>query len=208
VDVYYRSEFETYSGELNQIFQNDRHTLLLGGRVQAGEFRTANLLTNVQPGYQAYYFPDPAEDKRVTTDFNRASAYGYYTLKPVENLWLTVGLAYDHLVVPINHRSPPVSPEDDTRHQLSPKAALVWSPRREVTVRGMYSRALGGVSYDESFRLEPTQLAGFIQSYRTIIPESVVGSVSAPVYDLAGTALDLKFKTRTYVGMSEIWRGG
>ena len=50
--------------------------------------------------------------------------------------------------------------------------AVVWSPLREVTLRGVFSRALGGVSFDESFRLEPTQLAGFNQSFRSIISES------------------------------------
>jgi len=202
VDVSYRNDFEMYSGELNQIFQDERQTLLLGGRVHAGEFRTYNLMTNIQPAFQGLFFPDPPVDARTTTDFTRAAAYGYYTLEPMEHLWLTVGLTYDHIVMPINHRSPPVSAEEDTRHQLGPKFSLVWSPLPEVTVRGMYSRSLGGVGLDQSFRLEPTQLAGFIQSYRTIIPETIASSVSAPVYDIAGAALDLKFKTRTYVGLS------
>jgi hypothetical protein len=70
-----------------------------------------------------------------------------------------------------------------------------------LTVRGAYSRFLGGVSLDESFRLEPSQLAGFNQAYRTIISESVVGSVSAPRFEIIGAALDLNFGTHTYVGL-------
>jgi outer membrane receptor protein involved in Fe transport len=190
-----------YGAEVNQIFQNERHTLVLGARLQDGEFRTRSLMTNIQPAVLAPYFLDPPDDRRVETDFNRATAYGYYTIKPVENLWLTVGLAYDHVVIPLNHRAPPVSAEDDTRHQLSPKAALVWSPQPEVTFRGMFSRSLGGVSIDDYLRLEPTQLAGFIQTYRTVISESIAGSVSAPAYDVAGAAVDLKFATRTYVSL-------
>jgi tetratricopeptide (TPR) repeat protein len=202
VDVFYRNRFETYSGELNQIFQTERNTLVLGGRMQAGEFRTSNLMTNVQPPGFAPFFLNPPADNTVVNDFKRAAAYGYYTIRPLDNIWFTVGLSYDHLVVPINHRVPPISSEEVTRHQLGPKASLVWSPLPEVTVRGMYARSIGGVSFDESFRLEPTQLAGFIQSYRSIIPESVVGSVSAPVYDVAGAALDLKFKSQMYIGFS------
>jgi len=57
------------------------------------------------------------------------------------------------------------------------------------------------VTFDESFRLEPTQLAGFSQSFRNLISESVVGSVTAPTYETIGAALDLKFKSRTYVGI-------
>jgi outer membrane receptor protein involved in Fe transport len=159
-------------------------------------------MTNIQPAFQGQFFPNPPVDAGVITDFTRAAAYGYYTIKPAENLWLTVGLTYDHIVMPLNHRAPPVSADSTTRHQLGPKVSMVWSPVPEVTVRGMYSRSLGGVGLDQSFRLEPTQLAGFIQSYRTIIPETIASSVSAPVYDVAGTALDLKFHTRTYVGVS------
>jgi hypothetical protein len=70
-----------------------------------------------------------------------------------------------------------------------------------VTVRGVYTRSLGGVSSDESYRLEPTQLAGFSQAFRTLIPESVNSSVTVPSYETAGAALDLKFPTRTYVGL-------
>jgi hypothetical protein len=57
------------------------------------------------------------------------------------------------------------------------------------------------VTFDESFRLEPAQLAGFSQAFRTLIPESVAGSVSAPRFETAGAALDLKFKTKTYLGV-------
>ena len=114
---------------------------------------------------------------------------------------LTAGLTYDHLNYPENFRLPPIQQGQEKRERFSPKAAIVWSPRPELTLRGIYSRALGGVSYDESFRLEPTQLAGFNQAFRTIISESEVGSVAAPTYEVLGGAIDLKLKTRTYVGL-------
>ena len=70
-------------------------------------------------------------------------------------------------------------------------------------MRGIYTRSLGGVSLDESYRLEPTQLAGFPQAFRTLISESTpgVGSVSAPTYETFGLALDLKLGSRTYAGI-------
>jgi hypothetical protein len=55
------------------------------------------------------------------------------------------------------------------------------------------------VSFDESYRLEPTQLAGFSQGFRTIMPEALVGTVSAPEFETIGAGLDLSFKSRTYV---------
>lgn len=199
-NVKYRSVFEAYTCELNQIFQTDRHLTILGGRYQGGTFQTHDELTLVDPNLAPYFNNPPALD-HVTADFERISAYGYHTWEILPHLRLTGGLAYDRITYPVNFRLPPVSAETTTRDQLSPKAALVWSPRKEVTVRGVYTRSLGGVSFDESFRLEPAQLAGFSQAFRTLIPESVVGSVSAPAFETAGAAVDLKFKTKTYLGV-------
>jgi tetratricopeptide (TPR) repeat protein len=201
VDVADSVDFDIYTAELNQIFQDDIQTLVFGARLQGGQFTTHNVISNVQPSYLAPFFSDPPVDATENNNYDRASVYGYYTLEPVERLWLTAGLAYDYLNYPANFRSPPVSSGNDTRYHLGPKAALVWSPLPEATLRGIYSSSLGGVSYENSYRLEPAQLAGFVQSYGSIIPESVVGSLSAPTYDVYGVALDLKFKTRTYVGV-------
>src|SRR5262249_37658972 len=131
------------------------------------------------------FFYNPPALQDVSDRFERVSGYGYYTWEVRRGLLLTGGVAFDQISFPINHRSPPVSDGETTRDQVSPKAALVWTPCPELTLRGIYSRSLGGVSFDESFRLEPTQLAGFNQSFRTIINESVAGSVSAPKYETA-----------------------
>jgi hypothetical protein len=74
-----------------------------------------------------------------------------------------------------------------------------------MTVRGAYTRSLGGVSADESYRLEQAQVAGFPQAFRSLIPESVVGSISAPEYETACAALDMKFPSRTYAGIEAQW---
>ena len=81
-------------------------------------------------------------------------------------------MAADEEEFPYYFRNPPVTSGEDTRSQLGPKAALVWSPIPEATVRGVYTRSLGGVSLDESYRLEPTELAGFPQAFRSLISES------------------------------------
>jgi len=49
--------------------------------------------------------------------------------------------------------------------------------------------------------LEPTQMAGFVQTFRTLIPESLAGAVSAQAFDTAGLALDLKLSSHTYLGL-------
>ena len=202
-DVQYGNEFDIYTGELNQIIQGPRCNLVCGGRFQGGTFSATNQFTlsssvntNLVP-----FFNNPPAAADIQSDFQRLSGYGYLTYELVSDLWLTAGLSYDWIMFPENYRQPPVSTGESTQDRLNPKAALVWSPLWEVTLRGIYAQALGGVSFDESFRLEPTQLAGFNQSFRTIMPESIVGSVAVPAYDIAGAALDVKLKTRTYLGV-------
>jgi outer membrane receptor protein involved in Fe transport len=86
--------------------------------------------------------------------------------------------------------------------QLSPKAGLIWTPLDDTTFRFAYTRSLAGASLDQSYQLEPSQVAGFIQSYRSIIPESVVGPVPGAKFETFGFSLEQKFPTRTYLGVS------
>ncbi|HZM02421.1 MAG TPA: TonB-dependent receptor [Candidatus Saccharimonadales bacterium] len=201
LDVNYRSKLEIYSTELNQIFQTERNTLVFGARIQEGDFVTQDTLTNVQPTADAYLFNMPAASDSVRSGFQRESGYVYDTIEPADLLLLTGGLSYDQMIFPANYRIAPISSAESERHRLSPKAAVVWTVSPEVTLRAAFSRSLGGVSFDESFRLEPTQLAGFNQAFRSIISESIVGSVAAPDYQLAGAAMDVALTTHTYFGL-------
>ena len=90
---------------------------------------------------------------------------------------------------------------EDSRHRLSPKAGVIWNPCGNLFVRGAYTRSLGGVSFDQSVGLEPNQVAGFNQVFRSIISESVVGSVAAPTYDTAGFLIEDRFGSGTYLGV-------
>ncbi len=200
-DVNYHSQAEIYTAELNQIFQSEHQTLVFGGRFQTGQFETSNELNVTDPSLARTYYRSPAAAANVTSDFERITGYAYYTLEPLDRLFLTAGLSYDQVEYPDNFRLPPVSPGQNTTDLLGPKGAVVYNPWDWLTLRGAYSQSLGGVSLDQSYRLEPTQLAGFIQTYRSVIPESVVGSVSAPEFENYGAALDLKFKTGTYFGV-------
>ena len=198
LDVHYDNQFEIYLTEVNQIFQWEQITLSTGGRYQWGDFQTHAQFTN--PGNPPL-FSNPAADASFDENFERLTGYGYLTIEPIEKLWLTGGAAYDDITYPQNFRNPPLSGGDQHNYQLGPKAGVVWSPISVFTVRGDYTKSLGGVSEDESFRLEQTQVAGFPQAFRSLIPESLVGSVSAPEFETYGAALDLKFPTRTYAGV-------
>jgi hypothetical protein len=198
-DVQYHSTFEIYTAELNQIFQWDRLSLSAGARYQNGTFDTAAQLYN--PGKLQLFFDGTPTNTASSDGFERITGYGYLTAEPLDRLWLTAGLVYDDITYPQNFRNPPISSGEDHSSQLGPKAAIVWEPVPQATVRGIFTRSLGGISLDESYRLEPTQLAGFPQTFRSLISESVVGSVSAPKYQTFGLALDLKFPSRTYAGI-------
>jgi Tfp pilus assembly protein PilF len=188
-----------YSAELCQIVQKDRFTLIAGGRWQGGQFKYSYAETN--PPLYGTNFTYPPFGQTFSEPFQRLSGYGYLTVEPVDKLWLTGGFAYDDMKYPANFRSVPQSGGTDERTLPEPKAALVWSPVPQVTVRGIYSHSLGGVSLDDAYTLEPTELAGFVQNYRSVISESIVGSVSAEDVELEGLALDFKFGHGTYAGL-------
>lgn len=196
-DVQLTDDLEIYTAELNQIVQREKFTVVAGALWQDGSFDFANSLTNTT--LPSFFLPPVSTS--YSESFGRFKGYGYLTVEPIEKLALTGGVAYDQVTMPVNFRQPPVSSGDETRSLWEPKAALVWSPFEKATVRGIYAQSLGGVSLDESYRLEPAQLAGFPQAYRSVISESIAGSVAAPEFETFGLALDLNLGHGTYAGI-------
>src|SRR6185312_14897148 len=86
--------------------------------------------------------------------------------------------------------------------QVSPKAGLILQPLPDTTVRFAYTKSLGGASVNQRYQLEPSQVAGFIQSFRSIIPESVVGANVGAKFETFGVSLEQKFDTGTYLGVT------
>ena len=200
LDLRHHVDLEIFGAELQQLLENEHHAFLAGARAQGGLFVTRSRLTN--PDQFAADFPVPAAFAEPDEPLERFSAYAYETLKLPGRLRLTGGLTWEHLTYPENFRHPPLAPGTETRQRLLPKAAVVWDALPPLTLRAAYLRSLGGASLDESYRLEPTHLAGFVQDYRSVIPESLASSVSAPDHELWGIATDFKFPTRTYVTLA------
>ena len=115
---------------------------------------------------------------------------------------MIAGVSYDRLTFPQNYRSPPIGDGEETHGRVSPKVGLIWTPLKDTTVRAAYTRSLSGASFDQSFQLEPSQVAGFSQTYRSLIPESVAGASAGASLESLGVALDQKLPTRTYVGLT------
>jgi Tfp pilus assembly protein PilF len=192
-----------YSAELQQIWERAEHTTIIGGRIQYGHFDTANLQDT--PSTLNGTFPDPptpAAEQDVTSLFKRISFYGYHQWQVFEPLRLIGGLAYDRITFPENFRIAPVSGNERTVDQLSPKTGLIWTPAESTTARFAYTRSLSGASVDQSYQLEPSQVAGFIQNYRSIIPESIAGANAGAGFETYDLSLEQKFRTGTYLAVS------
>jgi Flp pilus assembly protein TadD len=193
---------ELYSAELQQIFQQAAHSTIIGMLFQHTDFNNKNL----ERSDDGRVF-DPSTTnlialQNINTDFERFSVYGYHSWQVLDSLLLAGGLSYDRIFFPKNFRSTPFSDLQETKDQISPKAGLIWTPATNTTVRAAYTRSLAGASIDQSFRLEPTQVAGINQSYRSLISESLGGANAGATFDTFGLGLEQKFKTGTYIGLA------
>lgn len=195
--VNYRSELEIFSGELQQIIQTENHNTIAGVRYQSGSFDT----TSRTSPFNVSGFPVGATSQSISSDFERVSAYAYHYWTIVQPLQIVAGLTYDRLQYPLNYRISPISTAEDTIDKVSPKIGFTWTPVRNTTLRGSYTRSLGGVSFDESVRLEPTQIAGFSQAYRSILSESVGGAAAGAAFETIAAGLEQKLNSRTYLGV-------
>jgi len=75
-------------------------------------------------------------------------------------------------------------------------------PEAATTVRAAYTRSLGGVSLERSFQLEPSQVAGFTQAYRSLIPESSAGDMAGSEFETWGASFERKLGRGTYFGLA------
>jgi outer membrane receptor protein involved in Fe transport len=116
-------------------------------------------------------------------------------------LSLSAGLDFDWLKFPQNFLDAPLSPDEETVERVSPKAGMVWAPLKNTVVRAAYTRSLSGASLDQSVRLEPVEVAGFLQAYRSVIPDSVAGATSGARDETFDVSLEQKLPSGTYLGL-------
>lgn len=200
-DFQTRREWEIYGAEIQHIEQLERHTILLGGRWQQGDINTKTRLTYIDDPFVGG-FESPAAQQSIDTEYRRASLYAYDYWRVLPSLVLVGGISWDHIERPANFRNPPVSNKKVTDERISGKLGFTWQPTDNFTLRGTAAQGIGGLSFDESVRLEPTQVAGFNQAFRTVLSESVAGSVEAPRYDILGLAAEGKLASRTWWGVT------
>ncbi len=181
------------STELQQIFETDKQALILGGRYQFGEIQSGDNIYRKSFAFTKLVQPG----QRNTLD--RVSFYTYYQLKVLDSLRVTGGVAYDRLHYPLNIDQFPVSPDENTKERFSPKLGAEWTPWDRTRFHGAYTRSMGGALNDANTLIEPTEVGGFNQTFRSLIPESVAGRVGGSVFETWGLGVDHAFPTRTYV---------
>jgi hypothetical protein len=196
---------ELNSFELQHLYQSERQSVIAGARYQNESMQTANTMvaTPFVPGRLTSYQPYlPGE----TSHFDRLSGYGYYQLKLGDSLKLTGGATYDWEHFPLNIGSPPLSNQEDDRGRLSPKFGLDWTPGDGTRVRADFARSMGGLINDSSTTIEPSEIAGFNQSFRSLIPQSAgFGTPPALLFETYGVGVDHKFPTGTYIDVEGQW---
>ena len=193
----FSSGFTLYSAELQQIFETAHHTLVLGGRWQSGDVDSTAILSRDLTGVVT------AQTGRG--DFTRGSAYGYYSWRPFDALSLIGAVTYDHLEFPENTDLTPISFREVSHDKVSPKAGILFTPWKRGLLRASYTRSLGGLFFDNSVRLEPTQVGGFNQAFRSLIPESVAGLLPGAAFETANVGFDQSLASGTFFGVEAGW---
>jgi tetratricopeptide (TPR) repeat protein len=186
------SGLEAYSAELQQIWQGRGHTVIVGGRFQAGTTENFNSVSNLT---------QTVAIQNLEADLERFNFYGYDQWQLADWFQLTAGISYDHLRFPRDIDTSPIATGEESREQVSPKVGFIWTPLEHTHIRGAYTRSLGGLFYDNSVRLEPTEVSGFNQALRSVAPESVVGLVPGTRFETFGLGFDHRFKSNTYFGI-------
>ncbi len=198
----FASDFTLYSAELQHVWETEWQSLVIGGRWQSGTVDTRSTLEQdfIGAGFLIY-----SNRQAVSTRLERGDAYAYYTAQLFDSLRLIGGVTYDHLKFPGDTDLPPLSGAEATRDLVSPKAGLLFAPWKNGLLRATYTRSLGGLFFDNSVRLEPTQVAGFNQAFRSLIPESVAGLVPGTEFETAGVGFDQSLPGGTWFGVEAEW---
>ncbi len=202
----YASELEAYGIEAQHIAQFGsgdwgRHSVVAGVRYQSGRADAVAAQT-----YASFQLPGalvlPPVSQAVSGDLDRFSVYAYDLWQILDTVRLTAGVSYERLSYPVNLDLPPLQSGGQNADRVSPKVGFEWSPLPDTHLRAAWTRSLGGSYYDTSVRLEPVQVAGFTQAFRSLLPESVGGLTPGSEFETVGVGVDHKLTDRTYLIVS------
>lgn len=189
----YEGEYLLHSAELQHLWQGEKQALVLGGRYQRGETDTWAVLDRALTGR--------VTEQRIREPMERLNGYVQLQHDVGDSLQVIGGVGYDHILHALNNDVVPLSAGTVERGMLTPRAGVLWNSWRGGLWRAGYSRSLGGMYFDGSVRLEPTQVAGFTQVYRSLASESVVGVVPGTEFESYDLAYDQELDSGWYFGV-------
>jgi len=172
--------------EISHIMQSNDNRWISGLRLQRGEVDQDERLDHLLDETRLF-FSDPVSSARFSERLERASVYSYFDVKIHPSATFTAGLAYDWLVAPAHIDSPPSAKGTQRKQQFSPKLGVSWQLHPKVLFRAAHTRSLGGFGIDQGVRLEPSQVAGFIQTFRSLI--ATAPDVFAAKFETEGVGL-------------------
>ena len=203
----FRNSTELASFELQHLARFNRIQVLAGLRVQAAgiEIRNRQTIYNGNAVNLESYFGNSGTviaNQSVSGQSLRVSPYVYEYWQLTDTFQWIAGLSLDYQRRPRNLLFAPVDLTDETDFAVSPRTALIWEASGRTTVRAGYSQSLGGADFDQSVRLEPTQLGGFVQTFRNLIPNSLAGDVGGAAFETIDLAVEHRLPTDTYLAVS------
>lgn len=182
-----------HAAELQHLWHPSQHQIVLGGRIQHGDLERDSVLARDLSG--------PLPPQHLEESMDRVGGYLYDTWNPIQSLHLIAGLSYDHIAVPLNGQTTPTTEGRRERDQISPKVGLIYSPWSQGVLRMAWTRSLGGYLFDQNLLIEPAQIAGFPQTFRSLLPDSLGGTVPASRFDTAQIRFDQEFVSKTHLGL-------
>ena len=183
------------------------HTTIVGARYQWGNIHyrnqnwdTGSFATDTT-GLDLFADESAFGVQDFTVNDYYLTVYGYHNWQLLESLSLQLGLSYDQLRFPGDASTSPFSAEEKNNSQFSPKAGFIWNPLTNTTFRAAYTRSLSALANGQSLRIEPTAVAGFNQTFRSIAPDAVAGNTSGSTFDTFDLSLEQQFDTGTYLSV-------
>ncbi len=192
------NRFALYHLEISHLEQGENFSLQAGARFQRGTFEARNRVRELSTYNGVTLAADPT-DTAADETFQRKSVYGYATWKFARSWSALAGASGDWVEYPVNLFTIPLTAGTGQRSRISPKVGLVWEPNERWSLRAAHAESIGGLTFEESFRLEPVQFAGFTQGVRSLIPEAVGANSAAPKFDVDGLGATLKWAGRFYL---------
>jgi len=197
----YSSRVELYTMEVQQIAVAGRHSLIAGARGQWSDQEVEDRVADPTGTFRPLLGtnnPVSVQDEEVKCW--SASLYAYDYVRLIDSLQVVGGLNYTHQAIPVNTSTAPVSSSREDQDRVSPKAGIIWSPWPSTSVRGSYTKSLTGSGLGQSVRLEPTQIAGLLQTYRAPVPFSLVGELDGADLETAELLWEGRFRD-TYLSL-------